>query len=205
MPRLPCLISLGFILALTTNAYAEGGLYAGVLFGANHRPDTFLTSPGLGSEKMEFEPGYTLGGFMGYDFGNHFRMEGELSYRENNIRTGGGTSPQAGTSAMMFNIFYDSIPYKESYGIYLGGGLGVVTAQLQTISLGQDMNENQNVFAYQLEAGVGWNITPNATFTLGYRFLDPSDPEFELSTGPRIRIELIHHEAILKLRYRFNL
>lgn len=206
MRRLPGLISLGLILALATNVYAAGsGLYVGGLAGASIRPDTLLVSPSLGSEIVEFQPGFTFGGFLGYDFGNHLRLEGELSYRENVIRTGGGDDPQAGTSSMMLNVFYDFYPFKKEFEIYVGGGLGVATAQLDTTSLGRAMNENDNVFAYQLEAGIGWNIIPNATFTLGYRFFDTADPEFVLSSGPTVRIGLLNHEVIVKMRYLFHL
>lgn len=207
MPRLTTfLISLGLFLTLTSNVCAEGsGIYVGGIVGTSLRPDTALSSPSLGTETMEFSPGYTFGGFVGYDFGNYFRLEGELSYRENEIRTGGGQDPQAATSSMMFNGYYDFFPFKNSFEVYLGGGLGVATAQLETISLGQAIDANESVFAYQLEAGVGWNYNPKANFSLGYRFFDASDPEFVLPAGQRVRMELETHEFILKMRYLFNL
>lgn len=206
MRRLPGLIGLGLILALTTNVHAEGsGLYVGGLAGASIRPDTLLISPTLGSETVEFQPGFTFGGYLGYDFGNHFRLEGELAYRGNVIRTGSGGDPQAGTSSIMFNVFYDFYPFKEKFEMYVGGGLGVATAQLETTSLGRAMDEIDNVFAYQLEAGVDWNIAARATFTIGYRFFDTADPKFVLSSGPTIRMGLLNHEVILKMRYLFNL
>ena len=207
MPRVPHLIiSLGLFLALTTNAFAEGsGIYVGGIVGTTLRSDTLLSSQSLGSQNMEFSPGFTFGGFVGYDFGNHLRLEGELSYRENTIRTGGGKDPQAGTSAMMLNGFYDLFSFKNSFEIYIGGGLGVATAQLETISLGRVMDENETVFAYQIEGGVGWNFNPLVNFSLGYRFFDTADPEFVLSSGPRVHMELENHELILKMRYLFNL
>jgi opacity protein-like surface antigen len=215
MSRLPTfLISLGLCLTFTSNVCAEGnGIYIGANVGAALRSDTLLESPSLGSEPMEFSSGYTFGGFVGYDFGNNFRLEGELSYRENEIRTGGGEDPQAGTSAMMFNGYYDlplakpfnGLPFIKYFSLYLGGGLGVATAQLETISLGQTIDANESMFAYQLEAGIGWNYNPKATFSLGYRFFDAADPEFVLPAGQRVRMELENHEFILKMRYLFNL
>jgi len=95
MPRLPAfLIHLGLFLILTSNVYAEGsGIYVGAIAGATLRPNTVLSSSSLGSEKMEFSIGFTLGGFVGYDFGNNFRLEGEISYRENEISNVGGGGP----------------------------------------------------------------------------------------------------------------
>ncbi len=206
MPRLPAFfISLGLFLTFTSNVYAEGsGIYIGGIAGTSLRSDSLLSSPSLGTQTMEFHPGYTFGGFVGYDFGNNFRMEGELSYRENEIRTGGGKDPQAATSTMMFNGFYD-VPSKTRLKLYFGGGLGVATAQLETISLGQAIDTNETLFAYQLEAGIGWNYNPKVTFSLGYRFFDAANPEFVLPAGQRVRMQLETHELILKMRYLFNL
>ncbi len=206
MPRLPAfLIHLGIFLILTSNVYAEGsGIYFGGIVGASYRPDTTLSSPSLGSETMEFHVGFTFGGFIGYNFGNNFRLEGEISYRENEIRTSGGEDPQAATSAMMLNGYYE-LPLMQPLNLYFGGGLGVATAQLETISLGQAINANETLFAYQLEAGIGWNYNPKVNFSMGYRFFDAADPEFVLPAGQRVRMDLENHELILKMRYLFNL
>jgi len=206
MPRLPAFfISLGLFLALTSNVYAEGsGIYFGGIVGTSLRPDTTLSSPSLGTQEMEFEPGYTFGGFVGYDFGNNLRLEGEISYRENRIRTGGGEDPQAGTSSIMLNGYYE-LPLTQPLNLYFGGGLGMATAQLETISLGQAIDANETVFAYQLETGIGWNYNPKVNFSLGYRFFDTADPEFVLPAGQRVRMDLENHELIFKMRYLFNL
>jgi OOP family OmpA-OmpF porin len=199
------LINLVLFLSLTTNVCAEGnGIYVGATAGATLRPDTTLSSPSLGSQTIDFDVKYMFGGFVGYDFGNNFRLEAEISYRENDIRNGGGEDPQAGTSAFMFNGFYD-LPIMKSFNLYFGGGLGVATAQLETISLGQAIDANENVFAYQLETGIGWNYSSTVNFSLGYRFFDAADPEFVLPAGQRVRMGLKNHELILKMRYLFNL
>jgi len=153
---------------------------------------------------MEFSPGYTFGGVVGYDFGNNFRLEGELSYRENQIRTGGGEDPQAATSSMMLNGYY-TMPSKTRLSLYFGGGFGVATAQLETISLGQAIDTNETLFAYQLETGVDWAYNPKVNFSLGYRFFDAADPEFVLPAGQRLQMDLANHELIFKMRYLFNL
>lgn len=203
--RANLLIYLGLFLSLTSNVYAEGNsLYVGGIAGASLRPDTILSSPSLGTEAMEFDTGFTFGGFLGYDFGNNFRLEGEISYRENQIHTAGGKDPQAATSAIMLNGFHD-IFLTKPLSLYVGGGFGVATAQLKTVSLGQVIDANESVFAYQLETGIGWNINSHITFNLGYRFFDAADPEFILPAGQRAQMELENHEFILKMRYLFNL
>lgn len=212
MPRLPvCLINLALLLTLTSNIYAEdSGIYIGGIAGASLRSDSIISSPSLGSQPAEFKPGYTFGGFVGYDFGNHLRLEAEISYRENDLRTGAGKDPQAAASTIMLNGYYDfyldrELVFDQPVNLYFGGGFGVATAQLETISLGQAIDANESVFAYQIEAGVGWNYSSKVNFSVGYRFFDAADPEFVLPLGQRVRMELENHEIILKMRYLFNL
>lgn len=189
--------------ALISQAEA-GGIYVGWASGKAYRPGTFMTSPSLGSERISFVPGLAIGGFLGYDFGNHFRLEGEIFYRENELRNGGGEAPQAGTSSLMFNGFYD-LPLTGPFHLYFGGGLGAGSAELTTVSLGQSINEIQSIFAYQLETGIGWNFHSNFNLSLGYRFFDATTPEFDLPSGDQVRMELSHQEFLFKLRYRFDL
>ncbi len=206
MTRRPAfLVNLVLFLTLTTNVYAEGsGIYVGGIAGTTFQLDTDLSSASLGTQKMEFHPGYTFGGFVGYDFGNNLRLEGEISYRENEIRTGGGMDPQAATSSIMLNGYYD-LPIEKRWNLYFGGGFGVAKAQLETISLGQAIDANETVFAYQLETGIGWSYNPRVNFSLGYRFFNAADPEFVLPAGQRVQMELENHELIVKMRYLFNL
>jgi len=105
---------------------------------------------------------------------------------------------------MMLNGYYE-LPLMQSLNLYFGGGIGVATAQLETISLGQMIDANETLFAYQLEAGIGWNYNPKVNFSMGYRFFDAADPEFVLPAGQRVRMDLENHELILKMRYLFNL
>ena len=206
MPRRSAFpVNLVLFLALTTNVYAESsGIYFGGIIGATFRLDTDLSSASLGTQKMGFHPGYTFGGFVGYDFGNRFRLEGEISYRENDIRTGGGKDPQAATSSIMLNGYYD-LPIEKDWNLYFGGGFGMATAQLETVSLGQAIDAHETSFAYQLETGVGWVYNSKVTFSLGYRFFDAADPEFVLPAGQRARMGLENHELTLKMWYLFNL
>ena len=206
MPRRSAFpVSLILFLTLTTNVCAEGGgIYFGGVVGATFRLDTDLSSASLGTQKMEFHPGYTFGGFVGYDFGNRFRLEGEISYRENDIRTGGGKDPQAATSSIMLNGYYD-LPIEKDWNLYFGGGFGMATAQLETVSLGQVIDASETSFAYQLETGVGWVYNSKVTFSLGYRFFDAADPEFVLPAGQRLQMGLENHELTLKMWYLFNL
>lgn len=201
-------LCLGLTLIFASGARAEHentGLYVGGLMGSSFFNDTRLSSPTLGNDDADFKPGFTFGALLGYDFGQGLRLEGEVSYRENILKSGGGKDPQVGISGMMFNVYYDFFPFKNQFEVYAGGGLGPATAQLETISLGRSINEDETVLAYQLETGIGYNVTPLATFTLGYRYFDAGDPDFQLNDGSRVTMSLSSHEILLKMRYRFPL
>ena len=41
-------------------------------------------------------------------------------------------------------------------------------------------DDNDTVFAYQFMAGIGFEINPKTTLTVGYRYFATTDPEFVL-------------------------
>ena len=98
------------------------------------------------------------------------------------------------TTGMTFlvNGFYDfHMPYLSGFGAtpYVGGGIGAGQTSLdlkvgdRTIVNSSDWN-----FAYQLGAGVRWQIVPNWSVDLGYRYRAITDVtlrnDFEKITVP---------------------
>ena len=53
-------------------------------------------------------------------------------------------------------------------------------------------------FAYQMGAGMGWQISEQFVFDLRYRFFGTADPEFEVA-----EYEFSSHDVYVGLRYYF--
>ena len=89
------------------------------------------------SDRVEFDPGFNIGGAVGYDF-RTIRLEGELSYKYSTIKT--ITDQTTGTSfrnpdgnlgvlAFMFNGFID-LHNASQITPYVGGGIGFASMDL---------------------------------------------------------------------------
>lgn len=131
--------------------------------------------------ELTFDPGYAVGGFVGYEFGNGWRTEGELTYRVNdvdgflNLNADGDVS----SIALMANGFYD-FDLGSPFVPYVGGGIGVAYLSVNDVgALGNPLaDDDDTVFAYQLGVGVGYQISPTVTLTADYRYFATADGDF---------------------------
>ena len=142
---------------------------------------------------MEFKPGYGIAAIGGYDYGD-FRLEGEITYRTNDIDTISMSTmslndvdADVSTLSLMVNGFYD-VETDTPFAPYIGGGVGFANVDLDS--------EDDIVFAYQLGLGVGYAIDENVTLDLGYRYFATSNPEFEGG----IEAEYTSHNIVLGIR-----
>jgi opacity protein-like surface antigen len=97
----------------------------------------------------------------------------------------------------MLNGFYD-IPRGGRWRPYLGGGIGVGFVSADFSAAGDD---DDTVFAYQVGAGIGYEITPSIIVALDYRFFGTTDPEFD-AIITKVVAEYISHNIGLNLRFR---
>jgi opacity protein-like surface antigen len=66
------------------------------------------------------------------------------------------------------------------------------------------VNGSDTVLAFQLGAGVGYEIIPAATLSLDYRYFRTADPTFkDLVLGTSFRSEYHAHDIRLGVRYQF--
>jgi outer membrane protein OmpA-like peptidoglycan-associated protein len=204
-----------FPLAATTNAHADQGWYAGAEGGIN-----WLNSEDFNYQKQpvfnaHYSDGYLLGLTTGYAMRNGLRPELALDYRRNSI-----DSISVGTLStndlggrmeaytLMSNLWYD---FKSGEGLlktvhpYLGGGIGPARLGLRGLNLPPlgPVNNYQTAFAYQLGAGVGFELAPNFTASVDYRFIQTNRANFEaFGTADDARYRA--HTAMLGLRYSFG-
>ena len=165
-----------------------------------------LSEGGSKTRVLSSSTGYNVGARAGYQFGN-VRVEGEFDYANNSADTlenprreistdlfRRDDSLRGSTTGMTFlgNMIYDfNVPGLSGYGVtphVLGGiGAGRISTDLKwgdrTIVNSSDWN-----FAYQLGAGVRYQVMPNWSLDLDYRYRGIIDTtlrnDFEKITVP---------------------
>lgn len=189
--------------------YVDG--FAGANFASSHRRNFGGSSSGDGRHaKLDLRTGYVVGGGLGYVFCNGFRVEGEISYRHNQIRrirfnnlttttTSSSSSDNSGrhhgsvwSLAYMANLIYDvdTSCWDCCWGCgeiipYFGGGIGYAHEKIRLRHRHGDNTDNflfgrtkRNGFAWQLIAGLGWELSPCSVVSVEYRFFKGRDRHF---------------------------
>jgi opacity protein-like surface antigen len=190
-------------LLFTGSAEARGMYYFTAGGGANwFNDDSFhaRTSPTNSAETLNFAPSSDVGFVLHATVGAHLdqifnglRIEAEGSYRRANVNgnwtsnTGTPTDVSAGNLdfdesvwAILGNVWWD-INLGSSLTPYIGGGAGYGESKLEgtfkgaTPSGAPNFKLTDDGFAWQLGAGVNWQIGPNVAIGVGYRyFVAPS-------------------------------
>jgi len=186
-------------LAIAAPAEAAGGWYATVTGGANWVDDnnTFLNPVALTTLTWltEADTGFVIAGAVGMNFGHMMsglRGEVELSWRQNNVdglyssNILGPTPFQSGTIdydhetfAVLANIWWD-IPV-GGFSPYIGGGIGWADTSIDgaytctgggacPVPAVVPFDFSDDGFAWQLGAGINFQISPNVKLGVGYRF-----------------------------------
>jgi opacity protein-like surface antigen len=161
--------------------YLSGGLGANILQDINVDP---AGPPNPNSRNFDFDTGFVGAFAVGAMVGSHFRVEGELSYRTNDV--GGATvenegvagtrSGSASALAFMLNGWVD-LPGHGNFRPYAGGGAGFAkvsleghTANVPFYSEIFKFDNSETVFAFQLGAGVAMQMSAGVQVTLDYRY-----------------------------------
>lgn len=187
---LTAILALVFI---TTSAHAaDKGMYFSGNFGFSELSDSNASIPGIVDAQVSFDLGFRVGGALGYDFGA-YRVEGEIAYRLNDTDAGTviglGPGPifgEVSATSFMANGYYDFYLANSPWVPYLGLGVGfanidadITAPTLSSLAL---IDDSAIVFAWQIMAGFGYNISSTTTLTADYRYFVTADPEF--SPGP---------------------
>ena len=201
-------------LAFAAPAIADGP-YVGVQAGATFLKDSEF-SDFSGRLDAEYDPGYTVGGVVGYKM-SLFRIEGELSYRQNDWDditdlsvgavsipsvSGLGLDVDAEQTALSFmaNAFVD-FENPTPFTPFVMAGIGAAYIDLDDFSVAGvslAINEDDTVFAYQVGAGVAMGFTEALALSLEYRYFATGDPELGVTEG-----DYESHNAIAGVRLFF--
>ncbi len=210
------------LVLISTPAWANEGWYAGIKGGVGGGADAELGS----AVNLDAEIGPAIMGVVGHAIGNGVRLEGEISWRTNDVDISIsdigkdiandflGTSfttdqyntfltSNSDTSlenlAFMVNGAYD-FQNNSSVTPFIMGGIGfsIVTGTIKVggLDLGDD---DDTVFAYQFGAGLAYRITQSVSVDVSYRFFGTTEPEFDVTT----EVNNTHHNGLVGLTYSF--
>lgn len=171
------------------------------------------------NDRVEFDPGFNIGGTAGFDFGV-MRMEAELSYKEREIsrvtdRISGvryrGVDGSLEATALMGNLFFD-LHNQSPVTPYFGGGVGFATLHQSDI-FGTDSGTGSRVELYQsdddavlaYQAGAGLEIAMNRQLSLdlGYRYFRTTRASFNSDTLFDNEMRFESHNASIGFRVKF--
>tara|TARA_R110002096_G_scaffold433579_2_gene652554 strand:+ start:14586 stop:15695 length:1110 start_codon:yes stop_codon:yes gene_type:complete len=186
----------------------------------------------LGTEKsvgnpldlnIGFKNGAVFGGIVGYDYGN-YRVEAEVGKHLHNvdhifvINDGGlglgGNGLQntvdgkSNHTRYMLNLVYD-IQYlspDKSIEPFIGTGVGFSNIKWSNISAFNSTvtNDAENVFSYQLSAGVRYNISKSFEMALKYRYFRSIDVDLVDSQNNAFDISYDTHDFLVSFVYHFG-
>jgi opacity protein-like surface antigen len=189
--------------------------YLGLSGGFTYMQDEDVS--GGSATKLSLDNGFGVGGSIGYlpsssiPLINSLRFEGEVTYHQNQInkatRSNGSTFASSGnydSTAYMLNTFYD-LPTGTNWSPYIGAGIGAATVHLDTGSGAGNTGGSDTQFAYQGLVGIGYSpdSIPNTQWTLGYRYLATTNPDFDTATGGDVKTKYSTNSVEIGGKFRF--
>jgi opacity protein-like surface antigen len=160
--------------------------------------------------KIEFDPGFRFAFGGGYSFSDFIAIGGETGFSYNTIDNIQGASSESDSSIgnvpLMGNIIL-KFPNQSRLVPYAGAGAGVSfvwfdahTIQVPTGGGGFDTvdgSDSDAVFAWQVFGGLKYEINPNMSLGLGYKYLHADSPEWnaEDDFGTEISFRTGHIET----------
>ncbi|MGI9435622.1 MAG: outer membrane protein [Geminicoccaceae bacterium] len=149
------------------SAQSVGDLYWGVFGGVNFVSDNDRRSGIL--LNVNFDPGYTVGGQVGYIFGS-VRAEAEIEYSEADVaEIGANGSPDATLDSLRGSggLYFDFIGFAPSNILpYVGAGVGFAGLEFT----GDDLSDDEVALTAHGEAGVSFAAATNFDVVVSYRF-----------------------------------
>jgi len=202
MKRIFGLVIGVLVLLVAAQAWAQArpqGLYLSGNIGFGIRPDANLSGAPV---DIQNDPAFVINGAIGMELNPMTRIEGEIGYHLNTA----DLSPFANefTFSMvsfMGNGYFD-IPTNSPLRPYVGAGIGFAVAGVEE-DAGFISTDSDLVGAFQLMAGIGFDISPRATLTFGYRYFTTSDPDFFVAVAGPFKTDYTSHDFLFGARFRF--
>lgn len=206
MKRIIGLVVGVLILLSATQTWAQQaqprGLYLSGNIGFGIRPDADIAGPGSPFAPFENDPAFVINGAIGAELNPLIRVEGEIGLHSNTADQGGSGIDWIFRSISFMGNGYFDIPTNSPLRPYLGAGLGFAVVELEADNFGLTSSDSDLVGAFQLMAGLGFDISPKATLTFGYRYFTTTDPSFNDAFGS-FETEYTSHDFLFGARFRF--
>lgn len=174
-------------------------------------------------EAATFSAGYeqrpAFGGSFGYLDQSDFRIEGELTYRDNDINyiDGASVKGRMTSTALMVNMLYElrigsgsgyaygsgsESPLRPYIGIG-GGGARYTMEATDNLATGDVIDDTTYGLVYQGILGLGVEVTETALVTLDFRYLVSDNVKFSDVAGTAFEVDAIQATAMFGLRTTF--
>jgi opacity protein-like surface antigen len=199
MKKVVSVVLIGAVFSITGPQSRADGLYLSLHGGASFPENTSsISDPGLpfqDSIVTDADTGYRLGAALGFAFNRYFSAEAEFSYDTNDIKSlsSGVLLPIGPLAASGTARFYSgmanaylSLP-AGAWRPYLGAGIGearVKADDIGFVAIPQiRTTDSDTAFAWQLMAGLGYQISPNLELGARYRYFHTDDVTFVSNNG----------------------
>jgi len=197
-------------------AFATEGWYgkvdAGYGFDGSLDTDR-LTTPAFGGD-LNLDNDWMEDVGIGYGFSNGFRLEGEVAHRYNAIE--GGPTVQNGGNTQVYTGMINAIIDLNQGGTvqpYFGVGLGIGRVDANAAdgpannkAVTAFFDDSDTALAYQGLLGIGFKVSEQLTFDVGYRYMMIPNLEFSGRNGAAARqyeADYKHQAATVGLRWQF--
>lgn len=155
-----------------------------------------------GSETFK-APGLNVA--VGINLKDSIRLEGEYGYRalKSKLDPSGGIigKEKFGIQTYMLNGYYD-FATGTKIKPYIGAGLGLADVKLKYQDPDDLISISKTKFAWNLNAGIGMEVTKNMVIDLGYRYLQVEDFKKDFGVGS-LKFKTHANEVSLGVRYHF--
>ena len=164
-------------------------------------------------DEIDYSPVWGLG--LGYRFNRNLRADFTFDWRDRFILETGSFDTKIENQSYMLNVYYDldQLPVVQLPGgfkPYVGAGIGLSYIEVndQTIpgpvggTVSRVFGDDEANFAWQLMAGVAYQINPKFAADIGYRYAHLGEAQLRSPAGT-IDNDLNTHEIVLTLRYTF--
>jgi opacity protein-like surface antigen len=215
-------MTMMLVMVLSSAAMAAGPNYVGVRGGGMllDYSDIHVSDSELYNDEDDFVygAGLVVGRSLEGDIGLPLRVELEYMYRSDFeyswSETGGGDNVdvdvESNVQTVFANMYYD-IDTGTDFTPYVGFGLGWARVKTEWSGTGtvgganfdQGEEDTENNFAYNLGLGCAYDINPNWTMELGYRYVDFGQGKVKVLDGSHIRGDGTSNEFLLGVRYNF--